>query len=514
MTVRKSLPGPGNPVFHFWAPYFRSELIDHPNAVFLAYVNVFRPNQQRPPGAPFLQPSQFSEETGFDGNSDQTSWNLWRKSIADLDDPDWEDCVKAHLRACARAAADCFEYCRYYKGTGSLGGGLYESGVSLLGLGTFYNSKATDQEWYDMARLYAHPCDGTSTDTPDTTTLLHDGDSWYLPSSSGYPNMGELNSALYTPWCEEGIAEVAPLVLYFAEQMKAQCDARNLCYPAQLVLDNEQNPVHWTVASGVEGTQYGNFNNVRADDRYDSSTVYEIKDGDTYVPQTYADHFASHGGALAAAVGSYYGGSYGTNELVHEMLWRLYAFAYDYAEHKAFYEPWKSVFSESRCSNYNNRFVPQESEKKILITNQGLEVACENVRADFSSPVLYPSTVFAEYYEETQDITNPYQVALATATDIVESCDKVNRDFRGWVWMPTQEQEGVNGIRWASDRFGRFIGLMDKSGGHSFYVFNNQPWNDCESDRLVVDAFNRALMYSNRSQRALDLINIGGGKRR
>lgn len=514
MAIRKSLPGPGNPVFYFWAPNFESPLIHHPNVVPLAFVNVTRPNQWRPPLASFLQPSDFSEETGFDNDSDEESWNIWRKAIGDLDDPAWEECVKAHLRACVRAAADVFEHCGFVKGMGSRGNGLYESGVSLIGLGTFFNSQPGDDEWHDMARLYAHPDDAVEDSAPDTLATLKNGDDWYLPGNKAYPHMQSLSAGLYTPWCQRGIAEVAPLTLYFAQQLKAELDARGLCYPAELVLDNEQSPIGWTLANGDGSVQRGNFNNVRADDRYGESTVYEIRSGSTYVPVTYQDHFDLHngGGEISALlVGGKFNGSYGAPP-VHAMLWRLYTFAYDYAEHKAFYEPWKSVFPGSKCGNYENRHVPPDSDKKIVInTSSGLEVACEHLRSDISAPVLYPNVNRPGYSGNT----DPHQAFLAASRDIVDSCDKVLREFRGWAQMPIERSEKINTIFWNPDRFARFITEMGDVGGHGFYVFNDPSWtNDAEKNALVADAFERTLVYVARAQRGLDPINIGAGKRR
>lgn len=518
MPVKKTLPGPGNPVFYFWAPNFESELIDHPNVVPLAYINVSRPNQWRPSGAayPFLKPSDFSSETGFDGSTDQTSWDLWRKSIADLDDPAWEDCIKAHLRACARAAADIFERCGFYKGAGSRGDGLYESGVSLLGLGTFINSQTGDDEWHDLARLYAHPEDAVDDEAPDSLATLQDGGKWYVPGSAKYPHMATLSAGLYTPWCEHGIAEVAPLTLYFAQQLKEELDARNLCYPFELVLDNEQSPIGWVLGNGDGSVQRGNFNNLRADSRYSSNTVYEVRSGSAFVPMTYEDHFNEHDSENEISDHldgeGQYKHSYGTYPAVHKMLWRLYTFAYDYAEHKAFYEPWKSVFPLSKCSNYENRHVPVDSENQVVIDyGTGFSVPCEHLRSDTSAPVLYPNVNRPGFGGHS----DPNQAFLAATRDIVDSCDKVNREFRGWANIPTEKNQTVNTIHWNPDRFARFVAEMGKAGGHGFYLFNDPSWTDEKViNNLVTDAIERSLVYVNRSERELDLINIGGGKRR
>jgi len=523
MTVRKSLPGPGNPVFYFWAPNFESELIHHPNVVPLAFINVSRPNQWRPPEAPFLKPSDFSEETGFDGTTetDQDSWDAWRKSLGGFSHPDWTDCVKAHLRACARAAADIFEFCGFEKGTGSRSNGGYESGVVLSDLGTFFNSKPTDElptEWSDMSRLYAHPLDAASATDPDPMRLLRVGDDWYLPGSSSYPNMAELHAGYYTPWCEHGIAETAPLTLYFAQQLKAELDSRGLCYPAELALDNEQSPIGWILATrDGEGNQIGNFNNVRADDRAGSATVYEIKDENgQYVPVTYNDHFTmqneAEAGALSAVLVENRFDGYFNVPAVHRMLWRLYTFAYDYAEHKAFYEPWKSVFPQSKCGNYGGRYVPTGPDKPLLINYDGnVSVFCEHMRADISSPPLYPNVSHPGY----EGHANPFQAYLADTSDIVDQCEKFDRDFRGWIQAATTSGEAINTLNWGPDRFARLVEAMDKVGGHAFYVYTDPSWTDTdEKNELMADAINRSLLYTNRSKRELDLINIGAGKRR
>lgn len=516
MPARKSLPGPGNPVFYFWSPNFSSDLIDHPNVVSLAFINVAKPNQWRPAGIPRMTPDMFGGPDEYNTFlDDDEPWNRWRLAIHDLESPHWENCVKTHLRACVQTVANIFEHCGYIKGTGSRGGGNYESGVSLNNFGIFRNSKASDSQWHDIARLYAHPLDAASEDDPDDMmTLLHNGQ-LLLPAAESSPNLGELKANRYTPWCENGIAEVAPLTLYFAEQLKAELDARNLCYPAELVMDNEQSPIGWILANLDAGVQVGNFNNVHQDERAGANTVYEIRDElGRFVPVTYNDHFAAQdlaeGGELAdSLVGGRYDGYY-SHPPIHRMLWRLYTFAYDYVEHKAYYEPWKKVFPASKCGNYGGRYVPVEDENPLLINyDDNVRVYSEHLRADISSPVLYPNVIHPGYGGHESH----YDSYVADARDIVEQCNKFDREFRAWIRIPTLPGQVVSTLTWDPDRFARFVAEMGEVGGHGFYVFNDPGWN-AGSDDLVKDAVTRALIYSNRSARELDLINIGGGKRR
>jgi len=534
MAERKVIPGPGNPAFIFAAPSYTSSMAQNKNVICLAFCNTVSPNQWRPPGYPRLKPGDFGGDAAYNGTNDSNSWNAWRKALGSFAHPGWEAMVRCHLRAAARQVADVFEYFGYVRGSGARGDGQYESGIYFLSLSTFFNSQPGDSEFQDLGALYAHANDAAPSARtgswagagqgvyPDNVMDMGS----YLPAS-GVPHLAGKKATLYTPWCTAGIAEGSPRFSYFCEVLKAELDAKNLCYPFELVLDDEQSPIHWSLALPSGGEQIGSINNIRADPRYLTDTIYEVEVDGVWVPRTYADHFnnqiatnpdmatAVSQGRFSPYLDQYYR-PVAANDIARagqacfKMLYPLYLMSYDFARHKMYGVPWKTFFPEGKWGNYDDRFVPTLGGKPWYWASD-TPGYIDTMRADFSTPVLYPNLLRIGY----EGHADAFDGIIAYTKDLVDQCGGASfgREKRAWVRFPTTPTDTVTGLLWNQDRFAKQVQELAEVGAYGFYMYNEMNWTG-GTDAVVTDGLARAKDRVNRYVRGVELDRLSFGRRR
>lgn len=549
---KRTIPSPGNPVFHFWGMNPTSALRDHPNVIPSILLEFRDPNRRRPPGYPPLNASAFGAPVQFTGTS---SFQDYMRSVG-YGNAGWSTVLQVLGKGMAQAVVDWFVYYGLTRGIGRFGDGEYE-GVLFFsdpGIGIYNDNPSAPYTgvYSDVTHLVAHAADGgvgtsngawTGTGTgsyPDNVgTLNPSPGSFFLPSSSGLGQFGlrTINCARFTPWCTNGINETRILIDAFASEYAIRRLAANVCIPAEIALDFEQPVNHFTIATAAAPSyiQTGCINNIRADPKYSTEVVYEWQEtpGGVYTPRTYAQHWehfktldpefsaadammSGYGTPWFAPYRDQFNRAYADNPTAinarafFRQTEALYTYAYDYAMDKGFYSRWKAVFPGTKCSNFLFIYSPRSQGKVHAIGDQ--LVSYDVLRADISAPRCYPtgnpSNADARFNPE--DFPNVLERFMSWVHETVDGCytGPNGREVRLWTKASNGPTEVYDGMPWTPDTFGRMTYRLADVGSNSYYLWNNIN-NDSNNDAQLVACVQNSLQYGNRYVRGSEIAGLG-----
>lgn len=219
-----------------------------------------------------------------------------------------------------------------------------------------------------------------------------------------------------------GLANWAKRVM---QSMKAECDARNLCYPRVLAQDLEgfrpapyqytgysTKPTSTTAAPSDFPKLFRSsvLRAMQADSRYTTETVYQEWNGSAWVNKTMQDAWNAAGGPTGDPDRFFSEG----NNVWFGRRWATYsAKMADYGLSKLLYEPIKEVFPGTQCGNYETVLPISASEPEFEGSNYWLKYPVSDLpvrrhmKADYQSPVLYSPNRGNQPYKYSPSRYNP-----------------------------------------------------------------------------------------------------------
>mgnify|MGYP006272769575 CR=1 FL=1 len=305
--------------------------------------------------------------------------------------------------------ADWFEYQSLYKGKGQAHKGMYGGAIFIHNWGCQTEGSTLFKEIEDHASDCLTIDDFVGYKNATEAQALHSK----LKYSVGFTKNSIAKSTTESVVNGKTILGISKWMETAMLSMKAECDARNLCYPLYLAQDHEnfepylfklvgydRKPALDALASDFpKEWASAPWRAAMADPRFATETVYEEWDGKQWIGKTLKDAYTEAG--LPVFKNGEFFVSPTNNEFTRKMAPYI-AKICDYALSKMLYEPIKKVFPNIQCGNYNI-VMPTSSEPQNIyfdvmnnwmfqpskVFTNAQPSGKKHFHGDFSSPVCY-----------------------------------------------------------------------------------------------------------------------------
>jgi hypothetical protein len=265
----------------------------------------------------------------------------------------------ANAAVVAATIADHMDYLGYRRGLGSAFNGTYGGGISIQNFGHANGNHGGRSIHYDPRDFTG----GIAGPFFANAILRNQG-----TLADGGLTLGDYAKALFVA-------------------LKAELDARNLCYPAYLTQDME--------ALMDFGAQPGGWwFSARVDPRYTTETLYREWNGSTWTNKTLQDAWIAAGSPDSSNSQFFFQGiNQAFTQKMAPYLWRMM----DYALSKVLYEPAREVFPNILCGNYEYSMSTTSSQTSQFWEYQNIWYRWpvsdfpikRYLEADFQIPVCY-----------------------------------------------------------------------------------------------------------------------------
>lgn len=323
---------------------------------------------------------------------------------------DREFYTKANAIKVGKRLADWFEYQSLYKGKGQAHKGTYGGAIFIHNWGCADEGPTLFRETEDLASDCLTLNDFAGYTNAAEALALRSG----MKYSVGFSKNAVAKSTSETVVNGKTILGISKWMETAMWSMKAECDARNLCYPLYLAQDLEnfepylfklvgfsRKPATTSALASEFPKEWASspWRAAMADPRYSTEVVYEDWDGTQWVGKTLKDAYTEAG--LPVFKNDEFFVSFTNNDFTRKMAPYMAKIA-DYGLNKMLYEPIKKVFPNIKCGNYNT-VIPTSSDPANIyfdIMNNWMyqpsktftdknPAGKRHFHADFSSPVCY-----------------------------------------------------------------------------------------------------------------------------
>jgi len=287
----------------------------------------------------------------------------------------------------AKRMADFFEYQGLQKGFGDIGGGLYGGAIFMQNFGTTASGKS----------LFYSASDA----------ITYNGTTFY----GGFHANSTAQGTQYTIDNASLTTSLRPydFMLCCMQQLKVECDRRNLCYPAYYSDDFEEKigPSN-LLGAGNSVTQIGAgltmsyWKALMTDSRFGEETVYENFENGSWKPKTFYDAWVAAGSPNDICKDGNGDNVYWFQGINREWAKAMYPYLLriaDHAAYKAVYSAVNAVFPLTKCGNYDiqhpisniaSDFYPDSRDIWLRYPNTDTKFERQRyLRASFQSPVCY-----------------------------------------------------------------------------------------------------------------------------
>lgn len=296
------------------------------------------------------------------------------------------------------------------------------------------------------------------------------------------------------------------------EQLKIECDRRNLCYPLYVMFDVEKPQIRDDVKlvgrHAATPNSYGGvwnsdkWRSLTGSDKYATETVYQAWNGTEWVDKTWKDAY-EEAGSPAYDNTQLYNGSQNNIDFHRKIAPYLQAIQ-DYGMYKFAYEPTKEVFPHALCGNYDTKF-PMSPSKRLREINQTwytypvMDFTSNRIfRGDVAAPILYSAPIngsdtydynaannqsgvtFADAYPSTKHPfgTDPQTIYRNYNFHVVEACVAGNNPIECVPWLESPLQNSLDNVFSSKSQTGQYDDILEiMKQAHSNGVRNFQYFN-------------------------------------